>query len=371
MPEVMRAARLHKVGEPMVVEEVEVPQPGPHDVQVKVHAVNIVPNLHNVLANWTTWFPADPLPTLPSIFGLDPAGTVTSVGACVQHWKPGDRVYVNPGRRCGMCLPCRRGDVVECVSYAFSGYFGFSPTSVELLDRYQGGLCEYMIAPAYSLVAIPDELSFNSAARFGYLGTMYSALRKAGAGPGTTVLVNGISGTLGISAAVLAPAFGITTVFGTGRDKALLKDVDALDPRRLRLHSLQDGPVDEWVRGETGGRGVDVVIDALGPGAPHETFRQGLQSLARAGVFVNIGATAGDVPIDVHTLMDQQQSLLGSAWSTAAQGQEMAGLAGTGLIDLGIFEDKTYPLADINHAISGVDERHGGFTNFVVSPLAS
>ncbi|WP_180989591.1 hypothetical protein [Streptomyces cahuitamycinicus] len=51
----MRAARMHHVGEPMKIERIPVPAPGVGDVRVAVHAVNIVPDLANILSNWTTW----------------------------------------------------------------------------------------------------------------------------------------------------------------------------------------------------------------------------------------------------------------------------------------------------------------------------
>ncbi|WP_079158563.1 alcohol dehydrogenase catalytic domain-containing protein [Streptomyces caniscabiei] len=371
MPATMRAARMHHVGEPMKLEELPVPEPGRGDVRVAVHAVNIVPNLANILHMWTTWFPHSPLPTLPAIFGLDPAGVVEAVGEGVHEFEVGDRVYVNPGRSCGSCRSCRDNDSINCASYAFAGYFGFSPTALDLLDRYQGGLAEYMVAPAYSLVKLPDNLSFNTAARFGYLGTMYSALRKAGAAPGRSVLINGISGTLGIGAALLAPAFGLTRVYGTGRDKALLEQVRELGGGRLRVHSLDDGPLDEWIHEETDGYGVDIYIDALGPGAPHETFRAGMRAMARGGIAVNIGAVAGDLPIDIHRMMDQQLRLTGSAWFTSGEGQAMADLVEAGVIDLGPLEHQVFPLDEINDAIGGISRRNGGFSNFVISPRAT
>ena len=368
MTATMRAARMHHVGEPMKIEDVPVPEPGPGDVRVAVHAVNVVPNLANILSNWTTWFPLSPLPTLPAIFGLDPAGVVEAVGDGVEGFAAGDRVYVNPGRHCGSCRSCRNGDFINCARFAFAGYFGFSPNSVGLLDRYQGGLAEYMVAPAYALVKLPEILSFNAAARFGYLGTMYSALRKAGAGPGKSVLVNGITGTLGIGAALLAPAMGLTHLYGTGRNQDLLDEVDKLAPGRFRLHSLRQGPVDEWIREQTEGEGVDIYIDALGPGAPHETFRQGMRSLTRGGVAVNIGAVAGDVPVDVHWLMDQQHTLIGSVWFTAGEGQAMVDMIEAGQLDLNPLQHNVFPLEQVNEAISSTAQRNGGFTNFIVSP---
>jgi fatty-acyl-CoA synthase len=365
----MRAARMHNVGEPMKIEDVPVPEPGPDDVRVAVHAVNVVPNLANILSNWTTWFPQSPLPTLPAIFGLDPAGVVDAVGDRVDGFAVGDRVYVNPGRHCGSCRSCRNGDFINCSRFAFAGYFGFSPNSVGLLDRYPGGLAEYMVAPAYALVKLPAILSFNAAARFGYLGTMYSALRKAAAGPGKTVLVNGISGTLGIGAALLAPAMGVTQIYGTGRDQDLLDLVDKLAPGRFRLHSLREGPVDKWIDEETAGQGVDIYIDALGPGAPHETFLQGMRSLTRGGVAVNIGAVAGEVPMDIHWLMDHQHTLIGSVWFSAGEGQAMVDMIEAGLLDLSPLRHNVFPLEQVNEAISSTAQRSGGgLSNFIISP---
>lgn len=369
MTQTMLAARMHHVAEAMRLEQVALPEPGLGEVRVRVHAVNVVPNLGNVLKSWTTWFPEDPLPTLPAIFGLDPAGEIDAVGEGVLEWQVGDRVYVNPGRYCLACRACRRGDLINCSSYAFSGYFGFSPTSVALLDRYQGGLAEHMLAPAYSLVRLPDNLDYNTGARFGYLGTMYSALKKAGAVPGRSILVNGISGTLGLSAVLLAEAMGFTRLYGTGRNRELLETVAALLPGRLAVHSLLDGPIDTWVHEQTDGDGVDIYIDALGPGAEHESFRQGMRALTRGGVCVNIGALMGDLPIEIHQLMDQQKRIIGSAWSTAAECQEMADMVAAGTLDLSRFEHVVYPLSKVNDAINNTDQRHGGFTNFIVSPV--
>ena len=371
MSATMRAARMYRVSEPMRLERVPVPEPGPDDVRVRVHAVSIVPNMPNILNHWPAQFPHLPLPTLPAIFGLDTAGVVEKVGEQVTTFEPGDRVYVNPGRSCGSCLSCRNRDTINCESFAFAGYFGFSPSSVRLLDRYPGSFAEYQIAPAYALVGLPGQVSFEAGARFGYLGTMYAALRKAGAAPGKTILVNGISGALGLSAALFAPAFGVTELYGTGRDHTLLAQVEKLGAGRIRTHSLNDGPVDAWIRSQTDGRGVDIYIDALGPGAPHEPFLAGMRSLARGGVAVNVGAVAGAVPIDVHSMMDQQLRLIGSNWFTAGEGQEMARLAEAGILDLSQLEHRTYPLEQVNEAIDRATVRAGGFSNIIVSPTAA
>src|SRR3990172_12911198 len=181
----MLAARMHEVGGPMLLERIPVPEPRATDVLVAVKACGMVPNLGNVLANWTKWFPQLPLPKLPAVFGLDPAGIVAEVGTQVHSIRPGDRVYVNPGRSCGSCRVCRSGAMTHCRNFTFQGYFGFGPESQKLYDAYPyGGFCEYLTAPQYALVKLPDNVTFEQAARFGYLGTAYAALRKAQVGPG-------------------------------------------------------------------------------------------------------------------------------------------------------------------------------------------
>lgn len=366
----MLAARLYNVGEPMVLEQIPIPEPDSTEVRVRVKACNIVPNLANVLKNWSTWFPQLPLPRLPAIFGLDPSGVVDAVGSRVHNFKPGDRVYVNPGRYCGSCAPCRNGDLINCTSYAFCGYFGFSEGAKRVLDENPyGGLAEYMLAPQYSLVKLPDNLTFEAAARFGYLGTAYSAMRKAGVRSGSSMLVNGISGTLGIGGALFGLGMGATRILGTARNRQLLERVKALSPRRIEVFQMDAGrPIDDWVREMTNGEGVDFYFDCLGPGATNRPMLEGMRSLRRGGKAVNIGAVAGGVPLDVHTMMDQQQEFAGSAWFTAGEGQEMAEMVRAGTVDLSVLENVRYPLTDVNQAIAGVASRNGGFTNFVICP---
>jgi NADPH:quinone reductase-like Zn-dependent oxidoreductase len=85
-------------------------------------------------------------------------------------------------------------------------------------DAYPyGGMGEYMLAPQHNLVPLPDSVTFEQAARFGYLGTAYAALRKANVGPGTTILVNGATRVLGLGAVLIALGRGATRVLGTAR----------------------------------------------------------------------------------------------------------------------------------------------------------
>jgi D-arabinose 1-dehydrogenase-like Zn-dependent alcohol dehydrogenase len=366
----MLAARLHKIGDPMKLERVPTPEPRPTDVVVQVTACNIVPNLKNVLAIYAEWFPYLPLPQLPAIFGLDTAGVVSQVGEMVTDVKVGDRVYVNPGVSCGGCRACKRGEAPSCATYTFMGYFSFGKDGQRLFDAYPyGGLGEYVTAPQENCIKLADTVSFEQGARFGYMGTAYSALKKAKVGPGKTVLIDGASGTLGIGGVLNALAMGATKIFGTGRNAELLQDVKALAPDRIEVHAVGDGSLKDFVLEHNGGEGVDAVISTLGPGSPKETLIEALSTLARGGVLVDIGGMMEHPELDLFHMMCSQNSVIGSLWVTNGEAQEMSDLAGSGALDLSVLEHHVFPLDKINEALDdGLPARHGGFSNFIITP---
>jgi alcohol dehydrogenase len=121
------------------------------------------------------------------------------------------------------------------------------------LDAYPYGGLSDLTAPERNLVRLPDSVTFEQGARFGYLGTGFSALRKAGAGPGRTVLIDGISGTLGLGACLIALGLGVTRILGTGRNAELLNDVKAIAPDRVSpLCSRRPRARRRWVARRSG-----------------------------------------------------------------------------------------------------------------------
>lgn len=366
----MRAARMHAVGAPMTIDTVPRPVPQATDVLVNVKACGMVPNLGNVLANWPTWCPHLPQPELPAIFGLDPAGVIVEVGAQVVGLKPGDRVYVSPVRACGSCPACLSDNRVACEYFVFNGYFGFSKDkSQTIYDLYpHGGFCEYIAAPQYAIVKLVDSISFEEGARLGYLGTGYAALRKFGPLAGKSLIINGISGTLGLGATLFALAMGASQILGTGRNRALLERVKALAPHRIEVFSTEDGSIAQWARSRTDGHGANFMVDTLGAAVSLDVFDDAMQGVARGGTIVNIGGTVGKLPIDMKWLMDNSMKLIGSAWFTSAEGYDMVEMIRSKTIDLSILEHEVATLDNINQAISGISARHGGFSNYVIAP---
>ncbi|WP_233868110.1 alcohol dehydrogenase catalytic domain-containing protein [Paraburkholderia adhaesiva] len=363
----MKAMRVHEPGGRFQLDVL--PRPKllrPTDVLVEVKASGVVPNLRNVMSHYGERSYLT-VPDLPAIYGLDTAGVVAEVGAAVTGIVPGDRVYINPGRSCGSCHACRIGEPTNCVAYTFQGYFGFGPRSKQIYEQYPyGGFGQYATAPADGLVKLPQSVSFEQAARFGYLGTAYSGLRKAGTGAGKTVLINGASGTLGLGAVQLARAMGAVKILCVARNPELLERVRALDPQRIRTFSHGSGDLGAWARGETDGVGVDAVLDAIGPGAPHQASLDCLHALRRGGRMVEVGAMSDPLPLNLHEFMCSQLSVIGSLWFSVAEGEDVAAMAGAGTLDLGVFDHHRYTLEQANEALADAEQRKGGFVNVVI-----
>ncbi len=365
IPAIMRAARLHKPGEPLAIEQVAVPEPGPRDVLIAVKACGVIPNM-NAIFSGTLW---NRLPPLPASVGLDAAGVVVKTGAAVAGIALGARVYVNPWLNCGSCAYCRAGTPLQCIAAAFQGYFGFTDQSAPLQHAYpHGGFAEYMPAAVERLIVLPDRVSFDAAARFGYLGTSFAALRRGGVGPGTWLTINGITGTLGTGATLHALALGATRILGIGRNRAVLGELQALAPGRIDTLALGDAPVTDWLLERTDGLGADVLLDCSGRAASVATTAQALGALKRGGIAVNIGALTEKLEIEPIAYMVKALTFCGSNWFTTAEGQLMAEMAGAGVLDLSALTTRAYPLDGVNDALAEVKTRPGGLINIVVHP---
>lgn len=366
MAQQMRAARLHEPGQPFRVDHIDVPQKRPQDTLVQIRACGIIPNM-NTIVSGRLWHH---LPKMPAIMGLDAAGVVAEAPSGRSAVKPGDRVYINPFLSCGVCLHCRSGRPLLCADGALRGYFGFSAKGAELLDEYPyGGLCEYVTASPESLVKLPEEVTFEQGARWGYLGTSFAGLRRGGAGPGSWVAINGVTGTLGVGAVMLALAMGVTRILGWGRNRAVLDRLKQLSPRRVDTMALGDQPIAPWVLERTEGAGVDLLLDCTGRGGPAAPVLEAQPAVKRGGVTVNIGALAEPLPLNPTQFMTATKQYRGSNWFTNEEAALMADMARVGALDLTPWEPRVYPLAGVDEALRDIrEQRPGGFANLVIAP---
>jgi len=199
----MKAIEVGKAGGELVLVEREIPQPAAGQVRVKVEACGLCHS--DFLVKEGHW----PGLTFPRVPGHEVAGRVDALGAGVTNWSVGQRVGVGwYGGHCTVCNACRRGDFVLCAKGGITGI------------THDGGYQEYMIAPAQSLAAIPDDLKAEDAAPLLCAGiTVFNSMRHAGVHPGDLVAVQGVGG-LGHLALQYASRMGFHTVaVGTTKDK--------------------------------------------------------------------------------------------------------------------------------------------------------
>lgn len=368
MPEI-QVARLVELGKPLEIGKVEKPKPIGKDVLVKVEACCLVPNSHNLI---TTGGGSDvfALPKLPCVFGLDASGVVEAVGECVFGIKPGDRVYVDPLLTCGTCHQCRRGRIDLCENQCLRAYFAFAPGGEKMLTHYPlGALSEYVLSPDKNVAVLPPSIDLNTASRFGYIGTSFGGLKKAEMGPGKTLLINGVTGTLGYAAVAIALGMGCTRILGIGRNKERLAEVEGLCPKgRVRTISSEDGgDVAAWISEQTSGLGPDALYDCLGNGGDAEMTGKLVNTVKRGGKAVlAAGGAEGNIVQSYLEAMFREVAVLGTFWFNSGEVDELIALVDAGVIDLSFLRHELFPLEKVNEAFEMVGNRPGGAVNVVV-----
>jgi alcohol dehydrogenase len=192
-------------------------------------------------------------------------------------------------------------------------------------------------------------------------------LNKAGALAGRTLLINGITGTIGLSTCLVALALGAAHILGTGRQAALLDKVAALAPGRITTHNFSDGPISDFARSHSAGLGVPYVVDCLGPSAPGALIQDAIYGLRRGGCLVNVNGIGSPVALDLKWMQSQQIRLLGNNWCTSEDIRTVSDMVGAGRLDLSALSTVSFALADINNAmVKAADRPLGGFSTAVI-----
>jgi alcohol dehydrogenase len=248
----------------------------------------------------------------------------------------------------------------------------------DLLNMHPyGGLSQYVVSPDSKIALLPDSFDLHSAARLGYAGTSYAALKKAGVAAGSTVLINGVTGTLGVSAVAIALGLGATKILGIGRNPDRLKQVEAFSPKGTErvatfrsTEDNDDGDAADWVKTQTAGLGVDAYIDCLGVGGAASTTEALVRSAVKVGgrAILVAGGAQGDISAPYYEWFMRDVALIGSVWFTDGEIDELIALIGAGVIDLSWLENQTFPLDKVNDALDAASDRPGGFINVVVIP---
>lgn len=235
--------------------------------------------------------------TPPHAPGTDLAGVVEVVGAGVTSVKAGDAVVAYPIQACGTCDQCRAGRENLC---AVKTVVGAGP-------RW-GGYAELVLLPAADLLPKPANLPFEEAAAIPvtFLTAWNMLVNQAAVKAGRTVLVVAAGSGVGTAATAIALHLG-ARVLGTASTEAKRARVKAAGVEAVFNHREEDF----WkrVRDATGGRGVDVVVEHVGPAS----FKGSLQSLAPGGVLVTCGATTGpEAALDLRYVFSRQLAVKGA-----------------------------------------------------------
>ena len=172
-----------------------------------------------------------------------------------------------------------------------------------------GGYAELAAIPVASVLRTPAELDDGQAVSLlvNYI-TMYFALaRRAALQPGETVLVLGAAGGVGTAAIQVAKAMGARVIAVVHREKGR----DFVERLGADVVLPMTGGWSKAVRAETGGHGVDVVVDPVGG----EPFDEAVRTLATEGRLLVIGFAAGGIPtVKVNRLLLRNAGVLGVGW---------------------------------------------------------
>lgn len=271
----MKAGRYSEHGGPDVIRYEDVPDPpsiAPADVIVKVAAcaVNRLDILQRA-GHFTV-----PGYRLPHIAGMDVAGEVIEVGSQANGVAIGDRVVVNPS------LTKVRGNSRFLGRDDRYGELGIIGATVD------GGYAQLCTVPASHVHTIPVGFSYEEAACIptSYL-TAWHALSEVGRlRAGETVLIHAAGGGVSSAGIQLAKKLG-ATVLATARTEQKLDHAIQLGADHVRNHRNAD--VGRWAHEVTGGRGVDMVFDHVGPAL----WQSSLAALRPRGRLVTCGATTG------------------------------------------------------------------------------
>lgn len=270
--------RAHGDADVLEVVESDVPEPAPGEVLVAVGACGL--NHLDVLQRRG---PAlIPGYALPHVAGMDVAGTVVGLGpdvdlAAFPAARTGTRVVVNPAIPCDDCPACR------------SGADGLCGTARVVGGNVAGGYAEYVVVPAANVYPVPDGVSLVEAAVVPtvWMTAWHALVEVAAVTEGETVLVHaGASGvsTAAIQLAKSAGARVVTTVSSPGK---------VAYAESLGADLVVDTSATDLVgaaRGFTDGRGVDLVVDHVGPAV----WDASVYSMAPRGRMVFLGNTTGD-----------------------------------------------------------------------------
>ncbi len=326
----MKAILFHDHGGPEVLEyaDIETPEPGPGEVQVRLRAAAL-----NRLDLWVReGWPGIKL-EYPHIPGADGAGEVSALGEGVQGFNVGDRVVINSVLSCGECSHCKAEQDNLCRDFHLLG------------ETIRGTYAEHIVVPAPNLLPLPRDFSYAEAAAAGlvFQTAWHSLVTRGALQSGESVLIVGASGGVNTASIQIAKLYG-AKVYVVGSSAEKLSLAGALGADELIDRSKEEN----WAKAvykATGRAGVDVVVDNVGAGAmPHS-----LRAASKGGRILTVGNTGGPkFEIDNRYIFGKHLSIIGTTMGTRADFAEVMGLIFEGRLKAVL--DREYPLQEARAA---------------------
>jgi len=330
----MRAVYLkgYKDWNNVVVGQRPEPKLGAGDVLVKVHAAGI-----NRVDLYMFNGGAGITHELPLIFGVDGAGVIEAVGPGVKERKAGDRVVIWPGRICGLCEFCRRGDQMLCLNCKIFG------------EHIDGSFADYIAVPEACAFPIAESLSFQSAAVLptAYLTAWRMVTTLGDVRSNDVVLIHGVGGGASLAAMQFCKIANAHVIVTSSSDEKLerAKKLGADDTINYKRDD-----VFKKVMQLTDGRGVDVVIENVG----QQTWPVSMKCVIRGGRIICCGATTGSAPsADLQRIFIRQLQIKGATIGNFEEFRTLINAAERHLFEP--YFDQIYSLEEAPAALQRLD----------------
>ncbi|MEU1574666.1 Zn-dependent alcohol dehydrogenase [Streptomyces collinus] len=352
----VRAAVLPAIGSPLEITGIELPDPGPGQVRVRLAAAGVC-HSDLSLSDGTMRVP------VPAVLGHEGAGTVVSVGEGVDHVSPGDGVVLNWAPSCGTCHACSLGEVWLCAD-ALTGAAAVYARTTEGTDLHPGlnvaAFAEETVVSASCVLPVPDGVPLTDAALLGCaVLTGYGAVHhSARVRQGETVAVFGVGGVglAALQAARIAGASKIVAVDVSAAKEELARAAGATD------YVVASDTTAREIRGLTGKQGVDVAVECAGRAV---TIRTAWDSTRRGGrtTVVGIGGKDQQVTFNALEIFHWGRTLSGCVYGNSDPARDLPILAGhirAGRLDLSVLVTEHISLDGIPAAFENMLAGKGG-----------
>jgi S-(hydroxymethyl)glutathione dehydrogenase/alcohol dehydrogenase len=358
----MKAAVLERTGQPLVIDDVDLTPPGPHEVLVRTAAVGLCHSDVHFIDGIYPW----PLPAVP---GHEVAGVVEAVGSQVSEFKAGDHVIGCLSVFCGHCPHCITGRLVLCSTPDVK----IPPGKAKRLSRRGehvnqmlnlSGYAEQILVHEHALVKIRPDMPLDRAALIGcaVMTGFGAVVHSASVRAGEVVVVLGCGG-IGLAAINAAYVAGASRIIAVDRIPGKLEFARTMGATDLIDASAGD-PV-EQLRA-IAPNGVDHAFEAIGL---KQTAEQAWQMLAPGGTATVIGMIPPGVKVEIHGpdfLREKkiQGSLMGSN-RFRVDAPRIIELYLQGRVKLDELISQRMPLARINEGLDAL--RAGNIARTVVT----